>query len=258
MLKYRTYKEHEGGEWVVLVHGAGGSSAIWFKQIRAFRSVLNVLLVDLRGHGRSRDFRGRDGVYSLQSISLDIVDVLDHLGIESAHFVGVSLGTILIRCIEDLRPERVKSLVMAGAITGFNAWARFLISLGHALKHIVPFPSLYAVFAWIIMPGRHAREAREVFRNEAKKVTPAEFRRWFGLTKQVVTDLKRLSDAQPNRRTLYVMGKHDYIFLERARIVTDRFSNASLEVIAESGHVCNVECPDEFNRVALAFIAGTL
>jgi pimeloyl-ACP methyl ester carboxylesterase len=39
---------------VTFVHGAGGSSSIWFKQIRDFQKQYNVLLLDLRGHGESK------------------------------------------------------------------------------------------------------------------------------------------------------------------------------------------------------------
>jgi pimeloyl-ACP methyl ester carboxylesterase len=53
MLHYRTYELGPQHEWVVFVHGAGGSSSIWFKQAREFRKHFNVLMVDLRGHGKS-------------------------------------------------------------------------------------------------------------------------------------------------------------------------------------------------------------
>ena len=42
-----------GRDWVVFVHGAGGSSSIWYKQVRDFREHFNVLLIDLRGHPAS-------------------------------------------------------------------------------------------------------------------------------------------------------------------------------------------------------------
>lgn len=254
MLYYKTFLAQKESDWVVLVHGAGGSSAIWFKQLRAFREAVNVLLVDLRGHGRSKDYHGPDGKYSLPSISSDIIAVLDDVGIEAAHFVGVSLGTILIRCVGEIAPERVKSMVMAGAITDFNAWARFLVSLGHTLKYTVPFRPLYRMFAWIIMPGKRARESREVFREEAKKVSPDEFKRWLKLTKEVFGYLKEWAKSAGPCPILYVMGGHDYIFLEPAKELAERYSNQCLEVIEESGHVCNVECPEKFNRTALAFI----
>lgn len=258
MLYYKTFFLDDQHEWVVLVHGAGGSSNIWFKQLRAFRERANVLLVDLRGHGKSSEYHGPGGVYSLPSISADIVDVMDHVGIESAHFVGVSLGTILIRSVADLVPNRVKSMVMAGAVTDFNWWARFLVSLGHALKYAVPFRPLYAMFAWIIMPGRRAKESREVFRREARKVSPDEFRRWLRLSKDVFEQLSVWMGEPGPSPILYVMGGHDYIFLEPAQVLAKRYSNQRVEVIEESGHVCNVECPDEFNSAALAFICGPI
>ena len=53
MLNYRTYKHKTSKSWVTFIHGAGGSSSIWFKQIRDFKLAHNLLLIDLRGHGGS-------------------------------------------------------------------------------------------------------------------------------------------------------------------------------------------------------------
>lgn len=256
MLHYKTFILHPESDWVVLVHGAGGSSAIWFKQLRAFRKVFNVLTVDLRGHGRSKDYRGRNLSYTIPSISSDIIDVLDHLKIDAAHFVGVSLGTVLIRCLDEIAPDRIRSIVMAGAITGLNTWARFLIGVGQLLKYLVPFRTLYRTFAWIIMPGEHAREAREVFRREARKVAPAEFRRWLRLSKEMGAAVQRWAVKSPSNATLYVMGSMDYIFLPAARDLADRHDHCSLEIIEGAGHVCNVENPDVFNEKALAFLTA--
>jgi pimeloyl-ACP methyl ester carboxylesterase len=47
-------KNSSNTQWVTFVHGAGGSSSIWFKQIRDFQKHYNVLLLDLRGHGKSQ------------------------------------------------------------------------------------------------------------------------------------------------------------------------------------------------------------
>ena len=54
MLHYTTYTHETSQKWVTFVHGAGGSSTIWFKQIRAFKAEFNVLFLDLRGHGNSK------------------------------------------------------------------------------------------------------------------------------------------------------------------------------------------------------------
>ena len=55
MLNYTVYKcRKKNAKWITFIHGAGGSSAIWFKQIRFFSKYFNLLLIDLRGHGASK------------------------------------------------------------------------------------------------------------------------------------------------------------------------------------------------------------
>ena len=54
MLYYSTHLHSTSNQWVTFVHGAGGSSSIWYKQVRDFQKHFNVLLVDLRGHGKSK------------------------------------------------------------------------------------------------------------------------------------------------------------------------------------------------------------
>lgn len=256
MLYHKIHIHSESPEWVVFIHGAGGSSAIWFKQIRAFREVFNVLLLDLRGHGGSRDHVSVKKPYSLQSVCDDVFEVMDHRKIERAHFIGVSLGTVLMRSMLKDRSGRIQSMVMAGAITHLNPWARLLIVLGNAFKHIVPFRALYASFAFIIMPGPKAKESRAIFRREARKVSPAEFRRWLTLTAEIQSKIPGWRTDAGLTPTLYAMGAHDYIFLPPAKELAETFSNVSITVLRGCGHVCNVEQPELFNDIAIGFIQG--
>jgi len=99
MLSYSVYQNKSTKKWVTFVHGAGGSSSIWFRQIRAFKSEFNILLIDLRGHGNSQSALKENSKqkYTFEVITNDIKEVLSHLEIEKSHFIGISLGTILIR-----------------------------------------------------------------------------------------------------------------------------------------------------------------
>ncbi len=117
ILFHTTFAHETSKTWVVFVHGAGGSSAIWFRQLRAYKKEYNVLLLDLRGHGKSNNLVQNfvDNNYSFNKVSKDIIDVLDHNNIPSAHFVGISLGTILIRNIAEIAPQYVSSMVLGGA-----------------------------------------------------------------------------------------------------------------------------------------------
>ena len=256
MLAYKTFRSPEARAWVVFIHGAGGSSAVWFKQLRDFRVHFNLLLLDLRGHGRSSGYHGNGEPYTLRAIGQDVLDVLDAEGIENAHFVGVSLGTILIREIVDMVPDRVLSIIYAGAVAGFTIPAKALITAGQALRLVLPFRTLYATFAWIIMPGAKAAESRRIFRREARQVAPDEFHRWWHLVPEVRQRLSKWSARDAVCRTLYLMGSRDFMFLPPARRQADPSRNAYLQVIDGVGHVCNIERPAVFNEMAIAFLSG--
>lgn len=256
MLYYREYIKSKDADWVVFVHGAGGSSSIWFSQIKAFKEEFNVLMVDLRGHGRSKDLLQKyyEENYSFENISKDILEVLDHLNIEKAHFVGVSLGTIIIRSLSELAPERVHSSILCGAITRMNIRSRILVFIGHLFKRVIPYMWLYKFFAWIIMPRKRHEKSRNLFIREAKKLAQKEFIKWFKLTNEVNPLLRYFKETEVSTPMLYIMGEEDYMFLPPVKNIVESHKMAFLEVINECGHVCNVEKPDEFNRLSIDFL----
>lgn len=257
MLHYRTHIHAEPDrDWVVFLHGAGGSSTIWYKQLRAFRETHNVMLVDLRGHGLSKipwnpqDIRR----YSFDLLAKDVIEVLDEAKVQKAHFVGISLGCILIRQIAEEHPRRVQSMILGGAILRLNFRSRFLMWLGDAFKNVLPYMLLYRFFAWIILPRRNHKESRSLFVREAKKLQQSEFLRWFSLTAHLQGLLKVFRNRDLGIPTLYVMGEEDHLFLAAVRDTVSTHSSARLVVFENCGHVVNVQQPDRFNRESLAFL----
>ena len=256
MLYNKIYKKETDKDWVVFVHGAGGSSSIWFQQLKAFKSIFNIVMLDLRGHGKSKDVLQKyyDQEYTFDDISRDVIEVIDHLEIEKAHFIGVSLGTIIIRNLSELTPERVKSAILCGAITRLNIRSRFLVSIGNIFKKIVPYMWLYKFFAWIIMPKKRHAKARNLFITEAKKLYQKEFLRWFKLTNSLNPLLKYFKEKRISIPTLYIMGSEDYMFLPPVQQIVKEHEFSYLEVIENCGHVCNVEKPQIFNNISINFI----
>jgi len=276
-------KRNPNVDWVVFVHGAGGSSSIWYKQLRHFKQYFNVLLLDLRGHGNSQ-FKIKDTLqdrYTFDMVSQDIIEVLDTHNIAQAHFVGISLGTILIRNIAEEHPERVKSMIMGGAIMKMNFRSRFLMRLGNITKSVVPYILLYKLFAFIIMPRRNHKRSRSLFVNEAKKLCQKEFIRWFRLTADINPLLKlfrqkplnipsfyvmgeqdhlflptiKLFRQKPlNIPSFYVMGEQDHLFLPTIKEITKAHHSARLSIIKNCGHVVNVEQARIFNEQVQEFI----
>ena len=259
MLHYQTYKISDEHPWVTFIHGAGGSSSIWFKQIRDFKEHFNVLLLDLRGHGRSKKpIYEKIKSYSFDSIGDDVIEVLDHLKIKSTHFVGISLGTIIIREITERYLHRTESMIMGGAIMKLNLRGQVLMRLGFLFKSIIPYLFLYRFFAWIIMPRKKHKESRSIFIREAKKLYQKEFKRWFTLTTQINPLLALFRVKDSGIPTLYIMGSEDYMFLPSIQNLVSKHESSQLYIIPECGHVVNIESPSEFNHQSISFISGLL
>jgi pimeloyl-ACP methyl ester carboxylesterase len=253
MLYYKTYTQDKSQEWVVLVHGAGGSSTIWFKQLKELALHFNVLLVDLRGHGKSKDMFWNQE-YSFKEVSKDVIEVLNHLQIKSAHFIGVSLGTIVIRSIAEQDISKIKSMILGGAITRLNISSRFLMKSATWLKKFVPFIWIYTLFAHILMPRRRHRESRSLFIREATNLRQSEFLRWFTLTAEVNPLLRYFKENDIPVPTLYIMGDEDYMFLPQVKNLVKQHKFSLLKILENCGHVCNVEQPELFNQFSINFI----
>ena len=157
MLSYSIYRNKKSIKWVTFIHGAGGSSAIWFKQVRVFSKFFNVLLIDLRGHGNSKSFIKSYRDYTFDGICIDIIEVLDFEKIKKSNFVGISLGTILIRNIAKINPDRVVSMILGGAILDLNFKSKLLMKIANWTKKILPYMFIYKVLSFVVMPNNNQK-----------------------------------------------------------------------------------------------------
>lgn len=255
MLYHSTHTSDTNADWVVFVHGMGGSSTIWHKQVRDFSKEFNVLLIDLRGHGKSKKKSAPNlQRYNFEMIGDEVIEVLDYLHIKQAHFVGISLGTIIIRELSERYPERIKSMILGGAVMRMNFKSAILLNTGNLFKTLMPYMMLYKFFAFIIMPKKRNKEARNLFIEEAKKLYQKEFQRWFSLTVQLKSLLPFFRSKDTGIPTLYIMGEDDHLFLPSIRRLAMEHKSATLHVIPTSGHVVNVDCPVEFNETVIRFM----
>jgi len=255
LLYYETHIKPTNTDWLVLVHGAGGSTRTWKRQIEQLGAQYNLLVPDLPGHGKNQH---RDvGIleYSFDSIADKIWEVLDHLQIKKAHLVGISLGTILCLQMRLNQPDRVLSMILPGAIVRLNFKLKILANVSLTLAKIIGYRNFYKLSAHIMMPRNNHKSSRDIFIKESKALTIAEFKNWtllyYGLNKK----LNALFKAPSIVKHLLIMGSQDYLFLPPAQDYADFHANSSISVIDKCGHVVSIEKSEQFNKICLNFLA---
>ncbi|MEH7441952.1 alpha/beta hydrolase [Bacillus sp. JJ1122] len=251
MLDYKLYKGH-GSEYVVLLHGIGGNSKIFYKQIKAYSKHFNVLAIHLPGHGDSPDIESYKERFSFDLIVKEIAKTLDKLAIHKAHFVGISLGTIILHQLLKSNPDRVSSAVLGGAITSLNRMAKFLLKIAGLIKGAIPFMWLYRILALILMPKDNHKHSRRFFIHEAQKMLRNNFLGWYQLVAEVESIYTNVQNVKIPK--LYISGAEDHMFVNELRADLQGDNHSELIILNQCGHVCNIEKAEEFNQLSLEFL----
>jgi len=244
----------ENDDWVVFVHGAGGSIKTWKYQLDAFRGKANLLLIDLRDHGASQEMPFHNKSYSFQLIAKDILHLMDNLAIEKALFVALSMGSLIVQKIDTMAPNRIKGAIIAGGIFGVNRRIKLFARFALLLSHLMPFRLNYWLFSWIVMPKKNHQEARTIFMKQAKKLSAKAYRRWLGLYREFEQMVNEFKYRPLNFPLLAIMGNEDYVFLKSAKDFASAQAQALLHVIPDCGHICNIENAQVFNQLAVNYL----
>lgn len=102
----------EGGDWLILSNSLGATLAMWEDQVAMLARRYRVLRYDTRGHGGSDT---PEGPYSFADLTGDVIGLMNHLGIEKAAFMGLSMGGMTGLGLAIDHPERLTRAVCADA-----------------------------------------------------------------------------------------------------------------------------------------------
>jgi pimeloyl-ACP methyl ester carboxylesterase len=104
------YEEHGSGEPLLLIMGLAADSMAWMFQLPAFAERYRTIVFDNRGVGRSSK---PAGPYTIPAMADDTAGLLEAIGIEHAHVVGVSMGGMIAQELALRHRQRVRGLVLA-------------------------------------------------------------------------------------------------------------------------------------------------
>ena len=238
------------GPAVVMLHGLGGTSNAFQPQIDALRPY-RVVRIDLPGSGRSPLAAGEATLAGFVEAVLGVVRVL---GVERAHFVGHSLGTILCQMIAAERPALVGSLFLFGGLaepaettrSGLRGRAELARREGMA-----PIADQIVENA-LSASTRSGQPAAVAFvRESLMRQNPEGYARTCeALAKAAAADPRLI--AAP---TLLLTGDADAVNPPGvARALADRIAGARFASVDRGGHWLMVEKPAESNRWIAEFL----
>ncbi|MDG1382326.1 MAG: alpha/beta hydrolase, partial [Flavobacteriales bacterium] len=210
----------------------------------------------LRDHGYSKDILPEFPEYDFDIVGEDILAVIDHLGIVKAHFVSLSIGSVILQKLDIERPELIDRMVMAGAIFDGSRLMHLFVHSGKLLNYVLPYQAIYWLFSYIVLPRRNHRMSRWIFRRQSRRLTPGEYLKWVELYKPFFQLIKAYVNRKVDKHGLVVMGSQDHIFFGAAEKFAQAQKNMRLAVIENCGHVCSIEAPDLFNELVLKFLSG--
>jgi pimeloyl-ACP methyl ester carboxylesterase len=249
MLKYEVI-DNQKEEWVVFVHGIGGSTKTWGKQIDEFSENYNLLLLDLPGHGLNADNIIQK--VSPRKLHKGIKETLDYLHIEKAHFVGLSLGTIVIAQFAICFPQYVDTIILGGPSLKLNSVSKAAVICANKIKGTVPYEFLYQFFAWFMMPKKNHETSRKIFLREVVKLDKETMYAWIEYLQWVLDPDKFLKKLDVlGKKVLFISGKEDHCFVSGAKSIVKKAKNMELKIIDKCGHICSIENWKTFNQLAL-------
>jgi pimeloyl-ACP methyl ester carboxylesterase len=249
------YLEGGSGPALVLVHGFGADKDNWVRVARHLDDRFHLIVPDLIGFGDSD--RPEDVAYRVTVQAERLLELLDELGIERAHFGGSSMGGAIISALAGMAPERVQSLwlLAPGGVAGAEPSEGMTRILNGQSNPLIPQTladfkfTLEFVFEeqpFISSPIRDYLAVRQIERQ--------------GLLEQIFADLinrsrsvEELLSGYPGP-ALVVWGEKDRVLhASGAAVLKDLMPGAQVSLMPNTGHLPMIEWPERCADQFLAF-----
>jgi pimeloyl-ACP methyl ester carboxylesterase len=254
------YEEAGNGTPLIFIHEFAGDHRSWEPQMRTFSRYFRCIAFAARGFPPS-DIPEDGERYSQVHARDDVIAVLDHLKLERAHVVGLSMGGFAALHVGITYPQRARSLVIAGCGYGAEpdkkekfraeceaAAASFLSNWSEAASKYALGPTRvqfqnkdprgWAEFAQQL--AQHSPKGQALTMRGVQMRRPSLY--------ELVEDMKKIDVP-----ALIVTGDEDDPCLEPALLLKRSIPNAGLVVLPRAGHTINIEDPEAFNRALFEF-----
>jgi 4,5:9,10-diseco-3-hydroxy-5,9,17-trioxoandrosta-1(10),2-diene-4-oate hydrolase len=257
------------GSPVVLLHGGGPGATAWSnfgRNVPVFARSFRTLAVDQPGFGLSDKPAEHDQYWTFSAAAL--AGLLDELGVERVHLVGNSLGGGTAVRFALTHPDRVGRLVLMapGGLTlnvfsadpteGISRLGRFAAPPGPSREKLADFLRTLVFDQRLITDDLVEERYAAASSPESLRAMAAMGASFY--RRETLEDGMLWRDAHRLRHpTLLVWGREDRVNpLDGALVALKLLRNAQLHVFGGCGHWAQVEKSEEFNRLAVDFLAA--
>ncbi len=258
------YEETGSGEPILFIHEFADDYRGWEPQVRHFSRVYRCITYNARGYPPSNVPEDPSSYSQMRAVG-DAISVLDHLGIEKAHIVGLSMGGFCALHFGLNHSDRALSLVIGGcgygAETDRRAQFRDEALTTADIFEADGMPKTAARYSLgptrVQYQNKDPRGWQEFADNLAEHSAKGSANTMRGVQAErpslydLVDDMKTLNVA-----TLIVTGDEDEPCLDPALLMKRTIPMSGLVIIPLTGHACNLEEPDAFNRACQEFFTA--
>jgi len=239
-----------GAPVLVLSNSLGTDLAMWDAQVPELARTFRVLRYDTRGHGAST---AAPGPCAIDLLGRDVVGLLDRLGIERAHFCGLSLGGMTGMWLGVHAPARLQRLVLPNTAARIGSPETYSARVDKIRAGGMGAVSQAVLQRWFTPafaaqhPDRMADMRRMIER------TPVE---GYAACCMAIRDMdQRDAVAAIGAPTLVITGSHDLATpAADGRFLAERIKGATC-VELDAAHLSNIEAAPAFTAALLAFLA---
>jgi len=246
---------------IILIHGFISSNLIWSHVLKPLADAgFRAIAPDLPGYGYSD--KPADAQYTIDEQARAVIGLMDRLGIDQAVIAGASYGGAVASLMALDYPQRVKKLILVGAVTNDDAKRKLLLRISCLpLIGDVTTP-LFLGSRWILrkrMEDMYRRMGRPI--NEKMVASRHHLLATSNTHRAMIRTARRWSANRIEREaslirqpTLLVWGDHDdHIPIENALRMRDTLANARLIVFRNCGHLPPAEQPQKFVELVAEF-----
>ena len=250
------------GPMLLFLHGIGGNRGNWHAQLSAVAPLLQAAAMDLRGYGGSHLGKAQTTV---DDYCADILRVMGHFEKSSVILCGLSYGSWIATSFAMRHPEKLAGLVLSGGCTGMSEAEEverqsFLMSRMKPL-HEGKTPADFAENVVNVIAGPRAGAAVcSTLWNSMVQIPTETYR---DAVTCFCNPTETFDFSNIHCPVLLITGEHDRLASPaEIKSVADRMRAASgaqavqFEIIADAGHVCNLEQPQLYNTVLVQFLQG--